>query len=183
MRLSSLLMSIALLAGLASLATAQTVVTLPDSNESTTLTAAVAEQCEITVPVGVTFTVTDIASTTTAPAATVTINNIVLASATKQLKVSIQADAADFTKPAAAEPADTTWAASAVKWVAPVCTNATGAPGTLSDAAFSEVFTATADTATASTNALVFTLDPNTTVKRSGNHTLVITWKVESIGA
>jgi hypothetical protein len=30
---------------------------------------------------------------------------------------------------------------------------------------------------------LKFTLAPNTSVKRSGNHTLALTWKVESIGS
>jgi hypothetical protein len=45
------------------------------------------------------------------------------------------------------------------------------------------VATCTVDTASCSTTGLVFTLAANTAVQRSGNHTLVITWKFESIGA
>jgi hypothetical protein len=45
------------------------------------------------------------------------------------------------------------------------------------------VATCTADTATCSTTGLVFTLAAKTTVQRSGNHTLSVTWKFESIGS
>ena len=164
---------------IAALAAAQTTVTLPDTSQSTTLTANVSEQAQVTVPAGVTFNVTDISSATAASGASVTANNIVVATATKQLKISVQAAAASFTPPVALA---TTWSAADVTWTAATWTNATGASGTLSNSAYNEVATCAADVATCSTSGLVFTLGAKTSVKRSGNHTLAVTWKFESIG-
>jgi hypothetical protein len=160
-------------------ASAQTTVTLPDTSQTTTLTADVSEQARVTVPAGVTFDVDDISSSSAASAASVSVSNIALASATKQLKVSVKADAASFTPPAVGA---TTWSASDVTWNAATWTNATGASGTLSNSSFDEVATCTADVASCSTTGLVFTLGAKSTVKRAGNHTLSITWKFESIG-
>lgn len=159
---------------------AQTTVTLPDTSRTTTLTAAVSEQATVTVPAGVTFTVTNIGIATDAPAATLAVANIVLATATKQLRISLQGNAAAFTPPVGGA---TTWAVADVSWNAAAWTNATGAAGTLSSAAYNVVATCSADAAACSTNALVFTLAANTGVKRSGNHVLVVTWRFESIGA
>jgi len=153
---------------------------LPDTSQTTTLSANVREQCKITVPATVEFAVDDIGVATTASAASVTIEHIVLATATKQLKLSIQASAANFT-PSVVSAA--TWSAANVSWNAATWTGATGALGTLSNSGYSEVATADADAAGCSTAALVFTLAANTSVKRSGTHTLAVTWKVESIGA
>lgn len=177
MRKSVLFITAALLA--AGSAAAQTTVTLPDTSQSTTMTAEVSEQARVTVPAGITFSVDDVSSSTAASAASVTVDNIVLATASKQLKVSVQAAAAGFTPPVALA---TTWGASDVTWNAATWTNATGASGTLSDAAYNEVATCAADTPSCSTTGLVFTLGAKSTVKRSGNHTLSITWKFESIG-
>ena len=103
---------------------------------------------------------------------------IVLAAATNQLTISLQANAASFTPPVAGA---TTWAAGDVTWNAATWTNATGASGTLSNAAYNTVSTCTADTSTCSTTGLVFTLGAKPTVRRSGSHTIVVTWKFESI--
>lgn len=158
---------------------AQTAVVLPNTSQSTTLTANVSEQARVTVPSGVTFNVTNIAASTAATGTSITADNIVLATATKQLQVSLQANAAAFTPPVGGA---TTWSAGDVTWNAAAWTNATGASGTMSNSAYNIVATCTADSATCSTTALVFTLGAKTTVKRSGNHTLVVTWKFESIG-
>jgi hypothetical protein len=158
---------------------AQTTVSLPDTSQTTTLTASVPEQARVTVPAGVTFNVNDINSSTAASAASVTVDNIALASATKQLRVSIQANAASFTPPVAGA---TTWSAGDVSWNAATWTNATGANGTLSNSAYNAVATCDADAASCGTTGLTFTLGAKSTVKRSGDHTLVITWKFESIG-
>jgi hypothetical protein len=158
---------------------AQTTVTLPDTSQTTTLPSTVSEQARVTVPAGVTFNVNDVSSSTAASGASVTVSNIVLATATKQLKVSIQANAASFTPPVAGA---TTWSAGDVTWNAATWTNATGANGTLSNSAYNEVATCDTDAASCSTTGLVFTLGAKSTVKRSGNHTLTITWKFESIG-
>lgn len=176
----TLFTSLALILLLAGVAGAQTTVTLPDSSTlTTTLTANVSEQARVTVPSGVTFNVTDLSSSAAASAASVTIDNIVISNATKQLKVSLQADAAEFTAPTGEvdnyEDGDVSY--NAASW-----TNATGAAGTLINTAFTEVATCTANTASCSTTALVFTLASRPTVQRSGNHTLGVTWKFEVIG-
>jgi hypothetical protein len=162
----------------AGIAHAQTVVTLPNTSQETLLTAAVSEQARVTVPAGITFNVSNIAASTAAGAASITIDNIALATASKQLKISVQAAAASFTPPVALA---ATWSAEAVTWNEAAFTNATGAGGTLSDSAYNELATCDEDVAGCSTTALVFTLAPNTSVKRSGNHTLVMTYKFESI--
>ncbi len=177
LRETGLLLAVAAFGGL--VASAQTTVTLPDTSQTTTATANVSEQARVTVPAGVTFNVTDIASSTAASAASVSVTNVVLATATKQLKVSIQAAAASFTPPVSGA---TTWSATDVTWNAATWTSATGASGTLSSSAYNTVATCDADTASCSTTGLVFTLGAKTTVKRSGNHTLSLTWKFESIG-
>ena len=159
---------------------AQTSVVLPDTSQTTTLTANVSEQARVTVPSAVSFNVTNVAAATAASAASVTVSSIVLATATKQFKVSLQANAAAFTPPVAGA---ITWSAADVTWNNAAWTNATGAVGTLSNAAYNTVATCTADAADCSTTALVFTLAAKAAVKRAGNHNLVVTWKFESIGS
>jgi len=168
------------LVGLLAMSAWGAVVVLPDTSQTSTLTATVSEQCTITVPATITFTVNDIGSQTTADNAALNISNIALATATKQLKLSVQGDAADFTPPVGGA---TTWAVGDVTWTAGTWTNGTGSTGTLSDSSYSTVATATADVATLSTTALPFRLAAKATVKRSGDHTLGIHWKVESTGA
>ncbi len=170
---------IALTLATAGAAAAQTTVPLPDTSQTTTLTSIVNEQARVAVPATVNFNVTDVTSSTAASAASVTVSNIVLDTATKQLKISIQANGASFTPPVTGA---TTWSATDVTWNAATWANATGASGTLSSSSFNEVATCDADAASCSTTGLVFTLAPKSTVKRSRNHTLSITWKFESIG-
>lgn len=172
--------SLSLLALRATPARAQTTVTLPDTSQTTLLTATVSEQARVVVPASVSFNVTDIANSTAASAATVTIDRIVLATATKQFKVSVQAAAASFTPPVVGA---TTWSASDVTWNLASWTRATGAAGTLSSVSFTPVATCDAGVADCSTTALIFTLGAKTTVQRSGAHTLIVTWKFESIGS
>ena len=159
---------------------AQTTVLLPDTSQTTSVSANVSEQARVTVPSGITFNVTNIGISTQAAAASVAIDQIVLATATKQLKLSLQANAAAFTPPVVGA---TTWSAADVTWNAATWTSATGASGTLSNSTYNAVATCQADTASCSTTALVFTLAAKTTVQRSGTHTLVVTWKFESLGS
>jgi hypothetical protein len=163
-----------------SAAAAQTTVVLPDTSQTTTVSVNVSEQARVIVPTGITFNVTNIGASTPASPASVTVDRIVLATATKQLKLSLQANAASFTPPVTGA---TTWAAGDVTWNAPGWTNATGSTGTLSGASYSAVATCAADATSCSTTGLVFTLGPNTAVQRSGTHTLVVTWKFESMGS
>jgi len=155
-------------------------ITLPDSAQSTIMTATVSEQAQVTVPAGVLFSVNNVTASTAASGASVSVSNIVLASATKQLKISLQASAASFTPPVALA---TTWAPADVSWDTGSWTSAVGVIGTLSSGAYTEVATCALDTAACNTSALVFTLAGKPSVQRSGNHTLAVTWKFEAIGA
>jgi hypothetical protein len=158
----------------------QTVVTLPDSSQTTTLTADVTEQAQVTVPATVSFNVGNVSASTPSSAASVSATDIVLSSATRQLQISIQAAAASFTPPVTGA---TTWAASDVSWNAPTWTGSSSpASGTLSSSAYTTVATCDANVSTCATTALVFTLAAKPTITRSGNHTLVINWKFAGIG-
>lgn len=159
---------------------AQSTVTLPDTSQTTLLTATVSEQARIVVPASVSFTVGNVATSTAAGAATVTVDRIVLSSATKQLKISVQAAAASFTPPAVGA---TTWSASDVSWNAASWTRATGVSGALSAVSFTQIATCDAGVSDCSTTDLTFTLGAKPTVNRAGSHTLVVTWKFESIGS
>ena len=94
--------------------------------------------------------------------------------------MSVQANAASFTPPVGGA---TTWSASDVTWNAATWTNATGASGTMSNAAYGAVATCTAGVSTCSTTGLVFTLGAKASVQQAGDHTLTVTWKFESIGS
>ena len=161
----------------AGVAQAQVTVTLPDTSQTTTLTATVSPQARVDVPAGVSFTVNDINAASVASAAAVTITGIVTPTASSQLRLSLQADAAAFTPPSAG----TSWSATDVTWAAGGWTNATGAAGTLSSAAYNTVATCDANATACSTSGLVFTLGANTAVNRSGNHTLVVRWRLQAI--
>lgn len=166
---------------LAAAAQAQTTLTLPDTSQTTTLDANVSEQVHVAVPATVTFAVNDVTSSTAASPATVSATSIVLATATKQLQISIEANAASFTPPVTGA---TTWGAGDVTWNAATWAgSATPAAGTLSDTVFNAVATCDADVSTCGTTGLVFTLGAKPTVTRAGTHALVITWKFASIGA
>src|SRR5437867_11853208 len=103
----------AVLGATAALADAQVLVTLPDTSQTTILSAAVSEQARVVVPAAVTFTVNDVSVSHAASAASVTIDRIVLTTATKQFKISLQAAASSFTPPVSGA---TTWSASDVTW-------------------------------------------------------------------
>jgi hypothetical protein len=170
----------ALLAVCRASALAQATVVLPDTSQTTAMTVTISEQARIAVPAGISFNVTNIGAFTSATAATVTIDQILLASATKQLRLSVRAAASSFTPPVTGA---ATWTAGAVSWNAGARTAAAGAAGTLSSSAFTTVATCTASAASCSSTGLVFSLAARPAIKRSGAHTLVVTWKVESIGS
>jgi hypothetical protein len=164
---------------MAASAQAQTVVVLPDTSQTTTMTAVVSEQARVIVPASVSFNVADVGTATAAAASTVTVDGVVLSSATRQLRVSIQAGAASFT-PAAG---GTTWDAGDVTWNAATWTNGSGASGTLASGSYGTVATCDQGVSTCSTTGLVFSLGAKAAVQRSGNHTLTVTWKFEAIGS
>ena len=150
--------------------------TLPSTLNSTTLTATVSEQATISVPATLTFTVTNVNVTTAVGSGTITCTNIVLNN-TKTLRMSLQANAAAFTAPAGGA---VTWAAGDVTWsVGSWGAGPTGSSGTLSNAAYGAVVQTAANAASLTGNC-TFTL-ASKVVDRAGNHTLAMTWKVESL--
>ena len=165
----------------AGVASAQTTVALPDTSQTTTLTANVSEQARVTVPAGITFNVTNTSAITTAAAASVTVDNIALATATKQLAITITPEALSFTSAGAGA----TWVSSDVTWNAATFSNAgVGSAGVLAGVATDQlVATCAVNVAACSTTTLAFSLAAKPAVVNAGNHTLVIRWKFASIGA
>lgn len=178
--LGRLVVALGLTVGVTGVASAQVTVSLPDTSQTTLMTAIVAEQARVVVPATVTFNVANVSNATAAAAASVTVDNIVLATATKQLRVSLRASAANFTPPVVG---GTTWAASDVTWNGATWSNASGTAGTLDSAITREVATCVAGTSSCATTGLVFTLAAKPTVNVSGNHTLSVIWRFESIGS
>jgi hypothetical protein len=176
----------AVLASSTQSALAQTTVTLPATTQSSTLSAAVPEQARITVPAGLSFGVDNISTSTSQGNIAISVQNIALTTATKQLRISLTANAVSFTPPAVGA---ATWTATDVSWNAGpgggpnAWQNATGSAGTLSSASYNTVAICDADTTSCSIAKLTFSLAAKPTVKRSGAHTLIATWKFESIGS
>ena len=179
-----LALGVSLLLTSARFADAQTAVTLPDTTQMTTLSATVVEQASVTVPGGITFDVNNVSTNTDRPNNSVSVQNIVLTTATKQLRISLFSAAPSFTPPVAGT---TTWSVGDVSWNdgpgggPNAWQNATGSAGTLSSSAYTPVATCDADTTSCSVTGLKFTLAAKSSAKRSGSHTLVVTWKFESI--
>ncbi len=154
------------------------VVTLPNTSQSTTFTANVAEQANVAVPAAVAWTVNNVSVSTASAAQTVSASTIVLADG-KKLRIEIAPDATDFTAPAGGT---VTWASDAVSWVS-TWTNATENDATMSASANTYVKVAdmtAVNTGSMGTVDLVFTLAAKATVDRAGAHTLACTWKFSS---
>jgi hypothetical protein len=171
-------MVVALTGTTAGLLSAQTVLPLPNETGTSTLTATVSEQGSFSVPSTVNFNVTNILVTTPSSPVSVTATNIVLATASKTLHIMVRGNGPVFTPSVAATP---TWVVADVSWAAATFTNGTGVIGTLAQT-YVGVATCAADVTSCGTTNMVFTLAANPAVTRSGAHTLVITWKFESIG-
>lgn len=172
-------MIVALTVSSAGLASAQTVLPLPNETGTSTLTATVSEQASFSVPSTVNFNVTNILVPTASSAVTVTATNIVLANASKTLHIMVRGTGPVFTPSVAATP---TWVVADVSWSAATFSNGgTGVIGTLAQT-YVAVATCAANVASCGTSNLVFTLAANPAVTKSGAHTLVMIWKFESIG-
>jgi len=160
-----------------SAAAGATDVTLPDESQSTTFTATVTEQADVTVPADVTFAVNDVTIATEATG-NVSVTSIVLTDG-NALKISLQGDAAAFTPPAAG---GTTWDVGDVSWAAGTWTDGTGAVGTLDNLSYTEVASTDANAASTSST-ITFTLAAKVAADpaiKAGDHTLTAAWKFES---
>lgn len=156
------------------------VVTLDNETQTTEFTANVSEQANVSVPVGVTFNVTNVSADTASAAQTVSATTVVLADG-KKLRIEIAPDDTDFAAPTGGT---VTWASSDISWVG-TWTNGTANNAAMSALAYAYVKLVdmtTANSGSLSSADLVFTLADNNTVDRSGNHTLATTWKFSSFG-
>lgn len=154
------------------------VVTLPNTSQTTTFTANVSEQANVTVPASVSWTVNNVSATTDSGAQSVSATTVVLEDG-KKLRIEIAPDATDFTAPTGGT---VTWASDDVSW-AGTWTNGTANNTSMSAAAGTYVKLVdmtSANSASLSSADLVFTLAANSTVDRSGAHTLAATWKFSS---
>ena len=153
---------------------------LPDENNTTTMTATVAEQAQLTTPGAVSFTVADVTSVTVADSAvSVSATSIALSTDTQALKISLAPNAVQFTPPTGAT---VTWDSSDVSWTS-TGTNWTPNNAALSGTAgvYVEVATCTANATSCSSSDLTFSLAAKPTIDGSGAFSLVVTWKFESI--
>ena len=138
--------------------------------------AVTAESADVTVPAAVDFFVYDIGSSTNSANQSVSATDITL-DAGHALKISLQADAADFTPPVGGT---TTWAAGNISWNTATWSNGSGTSGTLSNTGYNEVARSNVNAPSCSTSNLIFTLAAKSTVSRAGVHSLSVTWKFES---
>ena len=153
--------------------------TLPDENSTTTMTATVSEQAQLTTPATVSFTVDDITSPTAATAVSVSATSIALSTDLKKLKISLAPNTAAFSKPTGA----------LVGWVSSdVSFTSTGTAWTQNNSTLSAiagtyvaVATCTANATSCSSSDLTFTLAANSGIDGSGDFALAVTWKFESI--
>jgi hypothetical protein len=143
------------------------------------LSAGAQETVTISVPLAVSFPVTDVSrSTSGAPdMTTVSFSNANL-SPGKALRVSVQADAAAF-----APPSGSSMPASNVSWNNLGASGGLGWNGTLGSSSFALVFQSNplAGPGTSGHVDLSWTLAAPGSGIRAGNHQLTIRWKVESI--
>ena len=143
------------------------------------LSAGAQETVTISVPVAVSFPVTDVSrSTSGAPnETTVSFSNANL-SPGKALRVSVQADAAAFTPPSGSS-----MPASNVSWNNLGASGGIGWNGTLGPSSFALVFQSNPLTTPGTSGHvdLSWTLAAPGSGIHAGNHQLTIRWKVESI--
>lgn len=132
----------------------------------------------MTIPASVSFSVTDVTIATggTPSPATASFEDAVLASG-DALRMSIQADATNFTRPVEA---GGYIPASNLSWTINGATNGQGFAGTLSATAYTEVYESNPDATSGSVN-LVWSLAAPGGGVRAGAHMLTATWKIESV--
>lgn len=143
---------------------------------ATVVSAGAQETVSIAVPPAVSFSVTDVSSSTTGSPSptTISFSNASL-NPGKALRVSVQADASAFTPPSGAS-----ISASNVSWSTVGAAGGTGWNGTLNATSYTLVFQS--DPSPTSGHAdLAWTLAAPGSGVRAGIHQLTIRWKLESI--
>ena len=140
------------------------------------VSAGAQETVTISVPLAVSFPVTDVSrSTSGTPGVTrITFSNANLTPG-KALRVSVQADAAAFTPPSGSS-----IPVSAVSWTRAGVNGGNGWGGTLSASFYALVFQSNPATPSGYMD-LEWTMAAPPSGIRAGNHQLTIRWKLESI--
>jgi len=137
-----------------------------------------ADSANVTMPPSVSFTVTNVNSATTGnPDPTSASYTDAVLTSGYSLRMSIQANAADFTRPA---PAGGYIQASDVTWSTSGASGGTGYPGTMSAAGYARVYQSNPD-ATSGSVSITWTLAAPGGQVRAGDHILTATWKTESL--
>ena len=138
--------------------------------------AASAESVDITVPTSVGFNVTDITQSTTGSpnptAFSYTNADLALGHA---LRISVKANAPEFTSPGG-----TTIPASSVSWITSSPVNGAGFNGTLSSASYTVVYQSQINPSSGTVD-LAWSIPAQGTGIRAGDHSLSLSWKVESV--
>jgi len=171
------------LIGAAQPAFSASILTLPDTSQTSTFQATIGEQINVVVPTIISFGNITIGGNNSSVAATSAAQTVSITGATlasgQTVKISLEANAANFT-----DGAGPTFAASDVSWNAATWTLATGALGTLKNTAFTQVAqSVVAPVGTIGTTNLVFTLGVHNfgaVAVQAGPQTLVATWQFQS---
>jgi len=159
------------------------ILSLPDTSQTSTFSATVGEQINVVVPTIISFGNITIGGNNSSVAATSAPQTVSITGATlaagKTVKISLEANAANFT-----DGTGPVFAASDVSWNAATWTLGTGALGTLTNTAFTQVAqSVVAPVGTIGTTNLVFTLGVHNfgaVAVQAGPQTLVATWQFQS---
>ena len=139
-------------------------------------TKAGAESVNVSLPASVSFFVANVSASTTGSPDPTAISfdsaDLVLGN---RLRISVQADAADFTPPAG-----TAIPASKVSWTTSGAVGGTGSNGTLSSSSYSQVYQSNPSPSFGSVNVVWDLAAPGSGI-RAGDHTLTVRWKLESV--
>ena len=141
-----------------------------------TSSAPADETVTITVPMSVTFYVFDVGSSTVADENPTTIGFTGASlTAGRSLRISVKAEAADFTPPGGDGIPE-----SNVSWTTSGAVGGSGSNGQLSSVSYTQVFQSNADPTAGSVD-VSWSLSSTGAGIQAGNHTLVIRWKLESV--
>ena len=136
--------------------------------------AVFAESVDITLPSAVTFNVTNVALNTGGGTSAISYSGASL-NLINRLRVSIQADSAQFVPPAG----PSTIPATNVSWTTSGATGGTGYAGTLTAAGFTRVFQSGFFPSAGSVDVTWTLAAPGASI-RAGSHLLTAHWRVES---
>jgi len=137
---------------------------------------AAAEEARVTVPAGITFFVTDVASTTSASSNPVVVSfQEAVIDSGKVLRVSVRAVASNFTPPSGNQ-----MAASRAHWTIASATSGSGFAGAVDGTNWVPVYQSVVQPTSGSVQ-LQFQLNAPGASIRAGEHTLELQWLFESI--